>query len=174
MASTTSAISNVPTAADASIALDRQQAARVKKMTSAKTTDPKQADKVSGEFEAMFLSSMLQPVFAGLKGSKMFGGGHAEETWTAMLVDEYGKVMAKSGGLGIAKMVRDQILQLIDAEVQRLPTRQREAFVMRYWYEMDVAETATALGCSEGSVKTHCSRATHALAKALEAKGVTL
>jgi RNA polymerase sigma-70 factor (ECF subfamily) len=78
-------------------------------------------------------------------------------------------------GESAAQLVeRDQILRLIDAEVQRLPTRQREAFVMRYWYDMDVAETAVAMGCSEGSVKTHCSRATHTLARALEAKGVTL
>lgn len=69
---------------------------------------------------------------------------------------------------------RDQILRMIDAEVQKLPARQREAFVMRYWYDMDVAETALAMGCSEGSVKTHCSRATHALAAALKAKGISL
>ena len=69
---------------------------------------------------------------------------------------------------------RDQILRIIDAEIQKLPPRQREAFVMRYWQEMDVAETAMAMGCSEGSVKTHCSRATHALAEALKARGITL
>jgi RNA polymerase sigma-70 factor (ECF subfamily) len=69
---------------------------------------------------------------------------------------------------------RDQILRIIEAEIQKLPPRQREAFVMRYWQEMDVAETATAMGCSEGSVKTHCSRATHALAAALKARGITL
>lgn len=69
---------------------------------------------------------------------------------------------------------RDQILRLIDAEIQKLPTRQREAFVMRYWQDLDVAETATAMGCSEGSVKTHCSRAVHSLAAALKAKGITL
>jgi RNA polymerase sigma-70 factor (ECF subfamily) len=69
---------------------------------------------------------------------------------------------------------RAQTLHLIEEEIQKLPARQREAFLMRYWQDMDVAETAEAMGCSEGSVKTHCSRATHALQKALEAKGIKL
>ena len=69
---------------------------------------------------------------------------------------------------------RAQVLDAIDTEIRKLPTRQREAFLMRYWEEMDVAETASAMGCSEGSVKTHCSRATHALARALKARGITL
>lgn len=69
---------------------------------------------------------------------------------------------------------RAQILQVIEAEVARLPGRQREAFLLRYWEEFDVAETAEAMGCSEGSVKTHCSRAVHALALALKARGVSL
>lgn len=69
---------------------------------------------------------------------------------------------------------RAQVLSAIDEEIQKLPPRQREAFLMRYWHDMDVAETAAAMGCSEGSVKTHCSRATHALALALRAKGITL
>jgi RNA polymerase sigma-70 factor, ECF subfamily len=68
---------------------------------------------------------------------------------------------------------RAQILLAIEAEVAQLPGRQREAFLLRYWEELDVAETATAMGCSEGSVKTHCSRAVHALAKALQAKGIS-
>lgn len=67
-----------------------------------------------------------------------------------------------------------QTLKIIEQEIQQLPTRQREAFLMRYWEDMDVAETAAAMGCSEGSVKTHCSRATHTLAAALKAKGITL
>ncbi len=67
---------------------------------------------------------------------------------------------------------RAQILLVIESEVERLPARQREAFLLRYWEELDVAETAAAMGCSEGSVKTHCSRAVHSLAKALEAKGI--
>jgi RNA polymerase sigma-70 factor (ECF subfamily) len=68
---------------------------------------------------------------------------------------------------------REQILLLIDAEVAALPARQREAFLLRYWEELDVAETAASMGCSEGSVKTHCSRAVHALARALKTKGIT-
>lgn len=69
---------------------------------------------------------------------------------------------------------RSQILAILEEEIQRLPRRQREAFVMRYWEELDVAETAQAMGCSEGSVKTHCSRATHALAEALRLRGISL
>jgi RNA polymerase sigma-70 factor, ECF subfamily len=69
---------------------------------------------------------------------------------------------------------REQILRAIEAEVQRLPGRQREAFLLRYWEEMDLTQTAAAMGCSEGSVKTHCSRATHALASALRDRGIKL
>ncbi|MEO7497012.1 MAG: RNA polymerase sigma factor [Massilia sp.] len=84
---------------------------------------------------------------------------------------EQGSAAAESSA---DQVERQQTLQLIDDEVQKLPARQREAFLMRYWQDMDVAETAEAMGCSEGSVKTHCSRATHALADALKAKGLKL
>jgi RNA polymerase sigma-70 factor (ECF subfamily) len=67
-----------------------------------------------------------------------------------------------------------QVLAIIEKEVEKLPPRQREAFLMRYWEDMDIAETAAAMGCTEGSVKTHCSRATHTLAAALKAKGIEL
>ena len=69
---------------------------------------------------------------------------------------------------------RGQVLRDIELEIQELPPRQREAFLMRYWEEMDVAETAAAMGCSEGSVKTHCFRAIQALSKALKARGIKL
>ena len=69
---------------------------------------------------------------------------------------------------------REQIVAIVEEEVSRLPARQREAFLLRYWEDLDTAETAAAMGCSEGSVKTHCSRATHALAKALKERGISL
>jgi RNA polymerase sigma-70 factor, ECF subfamily len=72
-----------------------------------------------------------------------------------------------------AQLEQTQVLEIIEQEISRLPARQREAFILRYWEELDVAETAKAMNCSEGSVKTHCSRAAHALATALAARGIT-
>lgn len=69
---------------------------------------------------------------------------------------------------------RIQVMQAIESEIEALPARQREAFLMRYWEELDVMETAIAMGCSEGSVKTHCSRAVQALSKALRERGIRL
>ncbi|MBX9963504.1 MAG: RNA polymerase sigma factor [Burkholderiales bacterium] len=67
---------------------------------------------------------------------------------------------------------RAQIAEAIGLAIERLPARQREAFLLRYWEELDVAETAAAMGCSEGSVKTHCSRATHSIAAFLRDRGI--
>jgi RNA polymerase sigma-70 factor (ECF subfamily) len=65
-----------------------------------------------------------------------------------------------------------QTLEQIEEAIQSLPPRQREAFLLRYWEELDVAETAAVMGCTEGSVKTHCSRAVQALSKRLSAQGI--
>jgi RNA polymerase sigma-70 factor (ECF subfamily) len=75
---------------------------------------------------------------------------------------------------GAAKLASAQILAILEEEIAKLPNRQREAFLMRYWDELSTSETAIAMGCSEGSVKTHCSRASHTLAAALKAKGIVL
>jgi RNA polymerase sigma-70 factor, ECF subfamily len=67
---------------------------------------------------------------------------------------------------------RLQTLEHIESAIMTLPARQREAFLLRYWEELDVAETAAVMGCSEGSVKTHCSRAIQALSQTLENQGL--
>lgn len=71
-----------------------------------------------------------------------------------------------------AQLERNQTIKLIERALEKLPGRQREAFVLRYWEELDVAQTAAMMGCSQGSVKTHCSRAVHALAKDLKKQGL--
>ncbi|NDH56126.1 MAG: RNA polymerase sigma factor [Burkholderiaceae bacterium] len=71
-------------------------------------------------------------------------------------------------------LAKRQLLATLEQEISKLPHRQREAFLMRYWDELSTSETALAMGCSEGSVKTHCSRAAHTLAAALKAKGIVL
>jgi RNA polymerase sigma-70 factor (ECF subfamily) len=70
------------------------------------------------------------------------------------------------------QLERSQTLSVIEDALRKLPTRQREAFVLRYWEDMDVATTASIMGCSQGSVKTHCSRAVHAMAIELKKRGL--
>ena len=71
------------------------------------------------------------------------------------------------------QLERMELSTILEKEIEKLPNRQREAFLMRYWEELDISETASAMGCSEGSVKTHCSRACHTLALALKKLGIS-
>lgn len=71
-----------------------------------------EATKAAGEFESMFLAQMLAPMWAGIGGENYLGGGAAEETYRGMLVNEYGKMVSKSGGLGIADSVKTELIRL--------------------------------------------------------------
>ncbi|MDX2102292.1 MAG: hypothetical protein EAZ99_00860 [Alphaproteobacteria bacterium] len=94
------------------VAQDQARAARMRSLTSGPKPTEAQVDKAAKEFEAMFLSAMLQPMFAELKlGEGPFGGGHGESMFQSMLVDEYAKQIAKNGGLGIAQHVKAQMLR---------------------------------------------------------------
>lgn len=72
---------------------------------------PEQIRKSAKEFEEMFIGQMLQPMFQNLETDGMFGGGDGEQMFRSMLVDEYGKIMARSGGVGIADAVMRSMLK---------------------------------------------------------------
>jgi RNA polymerase sigma-70 factor (ECF subfamily) len=97
-------------------------------------------------------------------------GEEDEDPLDTLQPDEASEVQAGPAG----QLEQSQVFEIIRQEIYRLPERQREAFILRYWDELDVAETARKMNCSEGSVKTHCSRASHALQIALAARGITL
>lgn len=73
--------------------------------------------KTAQDFEAVFLGQMLTPMFESLETDGLFGGGSGERMYRSLLVEEYGKALARSGGVGIADAVTRQVLaqQEIDA-----------------------------------------------------------
>lgn len=68
--------------------------------------------KTAKEFEGMFISQLLGFMYQTVGVDELFGGGFGEETFRGLLVDEYGKIIAKSGGIGIADDIQKKMLEM--------------------------------------------------------------
>ena len=68
--------------------------------------------KVADDFEAVFLTQMIQHMFSGIETNELFGGGHGEDTFKTLLFDEYGKTMSKAGGIGVSEHVQRELLAM--------------------------------------------------------------
>lgn len=75
------------------------------------TASREEARETAIEFEANFLSQMLRQMFKGIETDGMFGGGHAESVNRSLMMEEYGKVLARNGGIGLADDVMSEILK---------------------------------------------------------------
>ncbi|MDX2112434.1 MAG: rod-binding protein [Alphaproteobacteria bacterium] len=80
--------------------------ARASRMTN------EQIDKTAKDFESMFLSQMLEQMFGESVGSELFGDEQTSEIYKGLVVEQYGKEIARSGGIGIADYVRKELLRL--------------------------------------------------------------
>lgn len=79
----------------------------------AKTPNMPQIEQAAQEFESVFLAEMLKPMFKDVnEPDPTFGGGHGEEVFNGILVQEYGKIMAENGGIGIADHVRAELIKI--------------------------------------------------------------
>lgn len=126
---------------------------------------------IHDHFRRQKTRSLWTVLFSSLSPDRTHSGQDDHDPLETLEIEEDG---SSFGGDPGRQCEQSEMVALIEEAIETLPARQREAFLLRYWEEMDLSETAAVMGCSEGSVKTHCSRATHALAVKLKEKGVRL
>jgi Rod binding domain-containing protein len=110
MSITPPALSAIPAA------LERVSYARSGKMAGAAPTTMEKINATAKDFEAQFVSEMLSSMFSTLDVKEGLGGSDAEETFQSLMVNEYGKVIARTGGIGIADQIKRDMLKLQEME----------------------------------------------------------
>ncbi len=80
-------------------------------------TQESDLDRVSKDFEAVFITEMLRPIFDSVEVNSMFGGGRAEEVFRSMMLDEYGKTISRAGGIGFADDVKAELIKIQEAQM---------------------------------------------------------
>lgn len=112
-----------PPIAAASVATDAQGMAEARQvadraagrtMGKGKHMDDATIEKTAKDFEAVFLGQMLQHMWEGVDVDPYTGGGHAEETFRGIMVEEQAKAITRAGGIGLAATIKDQIIRMQD------------------------------------------------------------
>jgi len=103
-----SAFDTSPAAAQLSAARLSQQP----NLPSLSGVDMKRMRETAEDFESVFLSEMLRPMFQNIEASAPFGGGAGEKIYRDMQVDEYGKALSRSGGIGLADSIMREMIKM--------------------------------------------------------------
>ena len=97
-----------------------KQGSRISEMQKARAgsrgMSAEKLDDVAKEFEAQFISQMLENMFSTVDTNPVLGGGEGEEAYKSLLVDEYGKLLARAGGIGVADHVKRELLRVQESE----------------------------------------------------------
>jgi len=96
-------------------AQNKTQAAVEQVQSAISDKDRKKIEAAATDFEAMFLTEMMRPMFDTVKTDPMFGGGKGEDTFKGFLLQEYGKKMSENGGIGLASFVKDEMIRIQEA-----------------------------------------------------------
>lgn len=91
------------------------QKPRLSELKVSKEENLKKAQETAENFEAFFMTKMMESMFEGISTEGMFGGGHAEKIYRSLLLDEYGKAMAKTGNVGVSDSIMQSILDMQEA-----------------------------------------------------------
>ncbi|MCP4394140.1 MAG: chemotactic signal-response protein chel [Alphaproteobacteria bacterium] len=86
--------------------------ARSSAYSNANVQTKEEAKKTAKEFEAFFLSQCFSSMYEGIGTDGMFGGGHAEKMFRSMMIDEYGKMIATNGGVGISDQLASSMIEM--------------------------------------------------------------
>lgn len=110
-----------PVTMDNTMQVVSKQGARIhdlgKARGAAKSLSAGKIDEAAQEFEAQFISQMLENMFSTIETNPELGGGEGEDMYRSLMVDEYGKLLARAGGIGVADHVKRELLRIQEAEV---------------------------------------------------------
>ncbi len=112
-------------------AMNLMQSSQVKDLGNIQIKGKQDAKEAAREFEAVFISEMIKPMFEGIETDKMFGGGKGEEIFRGMMIQEYGKEIADKNITGIQTQVMNKLIELqaVRTEQRQTATTQKNAII---------------------------------------------